>query len=134
MTSAVDHLVVAARTLDEGVAWCEETLGVGQDLGESLAASRETATGRLAWKILVRSDGMLLCGGALPSLIQWQGRHPAQTLPTSGLMLQSLSLRGVPDAAREVLALPHVQLSSTGAPALSATLVGPKGPVLLESA
>ena len=25
---AVDHLVVAAATLDEGVAWCERTLGV----------------------------------------------------------------------------------------------------------
>lgn len=28
MSSALDHLVVAARTLDEGVAWCEATLGV----------------------------------------------------------------------------------------------------------
>jgi hypothetical protein len=26
--SQVDHLVVAARSLDEGVAWCESTLGV----------------------------------------------------------------------------------------------------------
>jgi hypothetical protein len=25
---ALDHLVVAARTLDEGVAWCEATLGI----------------------------------------------------------------------------------------------------------
>ena len=28
MTRALDHLVVAARTLAEGVAWCEATLGV----------------------------------------------------------------------------------------------------------
>ena len=28
MTSQVDHLVIAARTLDEGVAWCESTLGI----------------------------------------------------------------------------------------------------------
>ena len=27
MTPCIDHLVVAARTLDEGVAWCEATLG-----------------------------------------------------------------------------------------------------------
>jgi hypothetical protein len=27
-TAQLDHLVVAARTLDEGVAWCEATLGV----------------------------------------------------------------------------------------------------------
>ena len=28
MKPRIDHLVVAARTLDEGVAWCEATLGV----------------------------------------------------------------------------------------------------------
>lgn len=28
MPLALDHLVLAARTLDEGVAWCEATLGV----------------------------------------------------------------------------------------------------------
>lgn len=28
MSAALDHLVIAARTLDEGVAWCEATLGV----------------------------------------------------------------------------------------------------------
>ena len=28
MTSQVDHLVVAASTLEEGVAWCERTLGI----------------------------------------------------------------------------------------------------------
>ena len=30
---AVDHLVVAARTLDEGVAWCEATLGITPTAG-----------------------------------------------------------------------------------------------------
>lgn len=28
MTLALDHLVVAARTLDEGAAWCGQTLGI----------------------------------------------------------------------------------------------------------
>ncbi|HSU22134.1 VOC family protein [Comamonadaceae bacterium OTU4NAUVB1] len=28
MTTRIDHLVVAARTLEEGVRWCEATLGV----------------------------------------------------------------------------------------------------------
>jgi hypothetical protein len=28
MSTSIDHLVVAARTLDEGVAWCEATLGI----------------------------------------------------------------------------------------------------------
>lgn len=28
MVTTLDHLVIAARTLDEGLAWCEATLGV----------------------------------------------------------------------------------------------------------
>src|SRR5712691_8023025 len=28
MSVALDHLVIAARTLDEGVAWCEASLGI----------------------------------------------------------------------------------------------------------
>lgn len=28
MTAQVDHLVIAASTLDEGIAWCERTLGI----------------------------------------------------------------------------------------------------------
>lgn len=28
MNAALDHLVIAATTLDEGVAWCERTLGI----------------------------------------------------------------------------------------------------------
>jgi catechol 2,3-dioxygenase-like lactoylglutathione lyase family enzyme len=30
---ALDHLVLAARTLDEGVAWCENTLGLRPEAG-----------------------------------------------------------------------------------------------------
>ncbi len=33
MTLALDHLVLAARTLDEGVAWCEATLGLRPEAG-----------------------------------------------------------------------------------------------------
>ena len=33
MTAVLDHLVIAARTLDEGVAWCEATLGVSPGPG-----------------------------------------------------------------------------------------------------
>ena len=29
----IDHLVVAARSLDEGVAWCEATLGITPNAG-----------------------------------------------------------------------------------------------------
>ena len=33
MTAQVDHLVVAASTLDEGVAWCQRTLGITPGVG-----------------------------------------------------------------------------------------------------
>jgi hypothetical protein len=33
VSGALDHLVVAARTLDEGAAWCADTLGVAPEAG-----------------------------------------------------------------------------------------------------
>ena len=33
MTSQIDHLVIAASTLEEGVVWCERTLGITPGLG-----------------------------------------------------------------------------------------------------
>jgi hypothetical protein len=33
MTLALDHLVLAARTLDEGVAWCDATFGLRPEAG-----------------------------------------------------------------------------------------------------
>ena len=33
MTAHIDHLVIAAATLDEGVAWCEQTLGISPGPG-----------------------------------------------------------------------------------------------------
>jgi hypothetical protein len=33
LQTQIDHLVVAARTLDEGVAWCEATLGITPQAG-----------------------------------------------------------------------------------------------------
>mgnify|MGYP001248217771 FL=1 len=220
MTVWVDHLVVAAATLAQGVAWCEATLGVvpgpggrhalfgthnrlakiasaafpdsyleiiavdpeapppgrvrwfglddpalqaslrergphlvhvvarstmldmhrwglinvGLQPGDPVSAHRDTPEGRLAWQILVRDDGRLLCGGALPTLIQWQGRHPTAAMADSGLALQTLTLRGVPERARDVLRLRGVQVLPEGAPALSATLATPRGEVVLESA
>lgn len=212
---AVDHLVVAAPTLAEGVAWCERTLGVtpgpggkhplfgthnrllkieseafplayleiiaidpeapppgrvrwfgldaldlsggprlihwvarstlldmhrwglinvGQQPGEPVAASRETPQGLLSWQILVREDGALLCGGALPTLIQWQGRHPAEVMPASGVVLKSLAPTGVPLRAAEVLRLRGLALSSDPGPALQAVLSTPRGDVTLTSA
>jgi hypothetical protein len=219
VSTAVDHLVIAAASLDQGVAWCEAQLGVtplpggqhplmgthnrllkiaapafpdayleiiavdpaaptpgrarwfglgnaalqaslaehgprlihvvarssmldmhrwgliavGRKPGEPVGASRETPSGTLSWQILVREDGGLDCAGALPSLIQWQGRHPAMQMPDSGVTLLGLTLSGVPQPARDVLRLQGVGVLPTGEPALSATLATPRGPVTLQS-
>jgi hypothetical protein len=193
----LDHLVIASATLEEGVAWCEATLGVtpgpggkhplmsthnrllkiattafpnayleiiaidpsapapsrprwfgldapelqsqlrsgprlihvvarttnldmhrwglitlGLQPGEPVSASRETPTGVLVWQILVRRDGQLECEGALPTLIQWSGQHPAQSMPDSGITLESLRLKGLPERVQALLRMKGVQIES----------------------
>ena len=221
MDTHLDHLVVAADTLEQGVAWCEATLGVtpgpggrhalfgthnrllkiatpmfehayleiiaidpqaptpararwfglddpglrerlraagpqlvhavarssqlglqrlgliqaGLHPGDPVQAGRDTPQGPLSWEILVRQDGTLACGGALPTLIQWQGRHPAQGMPDSGVTLQALTLRGVPGGAATVLGLLGVDVrEAVDGPALQARLATPRGEVTLSSA
>ncbi len=215
MTSvAVDHLVMAAASLDDGVRWCERTLGVtpgpggrhalfgthnrllridgaafpqayleiiaidpeapppprprwfgldeadladgprllhwvarttmldmhrwglvamGLRPGEPVAASRATPQGELRWQIVVPDDGRLLCGGALPTLIQWQGVHPTEAMPASPVGLQALKINRVPDQACEVLRPRGVTAVHDDGPALRARLATPLGEVILES-
>jgi Glyoxalase-like domain len=210
----VDHLVVAAASLDQGVAWCETTLGitpgpggehslmgthnrllkiatptfaqayleiiainpaapdpsrkrwfmlddaaqqariaqapqlvhlvarstmldmhrwglitVGHKPGDPVNLSR----GELRWQMLVRDDGGWDCGGALPTLLQWQGPHPTERMPDSGVTLKQLRLHGVPERARQVLRLRGVAVLPDGAPALQAVLATPLGDVILNS-
>ena len=218
-TAVVDHLVVAAASLAQGVAWCEATLGVApgpggqhalmgthnrllkiatdsypdayleiiaidpaapppgrarwfgldqpalqarlQDAGPRLvhsvarstmldmhrwglitvgckpgdpvSASRATLAGELRWQILLRDDGGMDCAGALPTLLQWHSAHPAQAMPDSGVTLQALVLRGVPDRARDVLRLRGVQVSAEPGTPITATLATPRGSVVLQS-
>ena len=214
----LDHLIVAAASLDQGVAWCESTLGItpgpggrhalmgthnrllkiaspafpgayfeiiaidpeapppgrarwfglddpglqaqieegpqlihfvarstmldrhrrglvtaGQEPGDLVAASRETPAGTLSWQILVRADGGLDCGGALPTLIHWQGPHPTDRMPESGVTLRALALRGVGEGARHVLRLPGVDWPQGAGPAITATLATRRGEVKLSS-
>jgi len=209
----LDHLVVAARTLDDGVRWCVDTLGIepgpggrhplmgthnrlfsianerwpnvffeiiaidpdapapgrarwfgldaidladgprlihwvarcaaiddalaalrsaGLDAGRSIEATR----GELRWRIAVRDDGRLLARGACPTLIEWGAtRHPAAAMPTSGVTLRSLTLRGLPSAAATALGLAQVRLDTgdAGGAALEVQLDTPRGAVTLTS-
>lgn len=210
----LDHLVVAARTLAEGVAWCEATLGVvpggggkhalmathnrlfsiasaaypqayfeiiaidpaalapgrarwfgldaidlgagprllhwvarsraidahgealralGLDPGSAIAAARDTPQGRLEWRLTVRTDGRLLCGGALPTLIEWGAAHPSASMPDSGVALRALTLRGLPPPAVQALALQGVACAADAGPAISASFDTPRGVVTLDS-
>jgi Glyoxalase-like domain len=124
------HLVARSTMLDMH-RW--GLITVGHKPGDPVAASRETPAGTLSWEILVREDGRLDCGGALPTLIQWKGPHPTDAMPDSGVTLQALSLHGVPERARQVLRLAGVQVLATPGPALTATFATPKGPLTLSS-
>lgn len=106
---------------------------VGLAPGDPVAASRETPQGLLQWQILVPADGGLLCGGALPTLIQWRGAHPTDAMPDSGVGLRSLTINRVPPRAREVLRLRGVAAVDDEGPALRATLSTPNGEVTLSS-
>ena len=106
---------------------------VGHKPGDPVAAGRDTPQGRLEWEILVREDGQLNCGGALPTLIQWKGPHPAQHMADQGVSLLTLELRGVPARAKDVLRLRGVQVLAEAGVVLTATLATPRGPVTLRS-
>jgi hypothetical protein len=103
----------------------------GIDGGRVLAVSRDTPSGPLHWQIAVRDDGAALCGGAMPTLIEWGERHPAASMPASGVVLRSLVLRGVPRAASDIA---EVRFGDDAGPALEAQLDTPRGPITLTSA
>ena len=216
MSVALDHLIVAAGTLEQGVAWCEATLGITPGPGgkhplmgthnrlfkiatvaypqayfEIIAIDPEAQTpphprwfglsepavqaalrdqgprlihavarstmldmhrwglitvgckpgdpvnlerGTYCWQMLVRSDGGMDAGGALPTLLQWLGPHPADAMPESSATLRALALSGINDRARDVLRPRGVQVSAeTTGPALRATLATPMGERVLQS-
>ena len=105
----------------------------GVQPGEPLAMSRAAPAGELRWQILVRPDGALPLGGALPTLIQWEGTHPAAAMPASGLTLRALTLGGLPPRVRDVLRLRQVAMADAADPALRAEFDTPLGPVTLTS-
>jgi hypothetical protein len=222
MTARIDHLVVAAASLDQASAWCEATLGVtpgpggehplmgthnrllrvatvnhprayfeliavqpgrtpqrstrwfdlddetlrdtirrdgprlvhfvasvpdarqavaalqavGHDRGEIIKASRMTPRGLLEWQITVREDGRRLLAGALPTLIQWDGIHPAAGLPESGVTLQAVCAQAPQPAelqrAYDAIGLEGVTVQP-GPANLMAVFDTPRGRVKLES-
>jgi hypothetical protein len=116
----------------------------GIDRGPAMPASRRSRKGTLHWQITVRDDGQRLFDGALPSLIKW-GKpddidplrlHPRNSLPRSGVSLQSISMTH-PNATKLQAAYEAIGLSALsiqeGPANLTATLKTPKGLVQLQS-
>jgi len=115
----------------------------GIDRGPAIHAERQTSKGLLHWQISVRADGQRLFDGALPTLIQW-GKpdateplrlHPRNTLPRSGVTLQSIDITH-PSAEKLQAAYASIGLNgisiSEGPANIKATLKTPKGIVVLE--
>jgi hypothetical protein len=116
----------------------------GIERGQVVHASRKSGKGTLNWQITVREDGERLFDGTLPTLIQW-GKpdatdplrlHPRNSLPRSGVTLQSLSVQH-PSAAKLQAAYDAIGLGgiaiTEGDANLVATLQTPKGLVQLQS-
>jgi Glyoxalase-like domain len=127
------HLVTQTRDI---TAACAALVALGEDVGQPVAARRATTQGELRWRISLRADGCPQHGGALPTLIEWQGPHPSAHMADRGLQLQQLSLRSsAPDALGRALAAIGLQgldcLPGPG-PALEAHLSTPRGTVVLR--
>lgn len=113
-------------TLREGL------VALGSQPGPLLSLSRETAGGRLSWRMLVRDDGAIDLAGHLPTLIQWQGPHPTAAMPPSALRLRAAALGGLPAPVRQLLQLRGVTGHGDG-PAVTVTLDTPRGTLSLRS-
>ena len=116
----------------------------GVERGQVVHASRKSRKGTLNWQITVREDGERLFNGCLPTLIQW-GKpeatdplrlHPRNSLPRSGVTLQSLTVSH-PSGAKLQAAFDAIGLTDiaieTGPANLVANLQTPKGLVQLQS-
>jgi hypothetical protein len=139
-TDAVQQAIADAPKLVHVVARSENLdmhrfglMAAGFDPGTTLAAQRETPHGLLRWRIVVPDDGVPRCRGALPTVIEWDGRHPCADLPECGVTLERIVLRGLPDAAAQVLRLRGIDLQPAPGPAVEAFVATPRGTVTLAS-
>jgi hypothetical protein len=83
----------------------------------------------------MRPDGQRLFDGALPTLIQWEGAHPCDSMPASGATLESFT-NTHPQAEALRTAFRRIGLGQVGVnegpAALQAALSTPRGRVTVE--
>ncbi|ADU48812.1 VOC family protein [Intrasporangium calvum] len=123
--STIDHLVVAAATLEEGVRWLEGRVGVPLE-----PDAMELRRGANEWALTVPPDGRMPLGGRAPSRILWRTPPPSTLLPDSGVRLVELRL-STPDPEALMTLLVDVRgpvRVGAGPPALAATVSRRTGP------
>lgn len=98
---ALVHWVVRADDIERAIA----ATAAGQ--AEILALSR----GAYRWRIGVPRSGSLALSGVAPTVIQWDGGHPAAALAESGCRLERLVLRH-PEAAHALRLLREAGLGA----------------------
>lgn len=103
----------------------------GYDPGDVADSERATAAGgMLRWRITLPRDGRRPGGGAVPLLIAWGAEHPTDSLPASGVEIESMRIGGVDE---RVAALLGTASDGVDAPPLAVTLRGPLGIVVLAA-
>ncbi len=91
MQARIDHLVISADSLSQGVDWVINTHDIDGlirqaifSLGESILINR----GILSWNFGLPKDGRLLTGGLLPYAIEWHSdKHPSENMTDLGCSL-----------------------------------------------
>lgn len=121
------HWVARSDDIDAAVAWLR---AAGHEAGPVTALQRMTPRGMLHWRISLPVDGRRPAGGAVPLVISWPGEHPADTLPASGVTVESMCLGSVSDALARRL---HAEPAGAEASPFEVRLAGPLGPVTLSA-
>lgn len=123
---------VVARTGNaEMLRW--GLVNLGQDPGVPVAAERHTPQGLLRWRIVLRDDGRVDAAFALPTLIEWSGRHPAESMAASPVQLRTVQAGGMPDRVATLLRWRGLQRSAAPTPRWQVALQTPTGDVTLSS-
>lgn len=87
------------RRLDHGPAlvhWVARTDDLARAIAEVPGGQPEIlrlSRGEFRWSIGVPPTGRLTLGGVAPTMITWEGAHPAERLPDAGCRLEKLVLR-----------------------------------------
>jgi len=136
-TDALQSTLTEVPRLIHWVARTHDIDAARRALVPDPGAVQAMTRGAFEWRITVPADGTLPAGGLLPTLIEWADtRHPADTMPESGVRL--LALAGAhpqPGLIRSALAAltlaDTIKISYGAQPRLAAMLQTRRGPVTL---